>query len=614
MDREHNMIPENQDQAMEQDLQQSSEQAAKEAVPAEQHVETLPQDTVETDAQAVSEETAEPAPEQAPRPEEPAPEGAGQAPAEQLPAEQSPAEQSPAEQVAEQAPVKQAEKSFKVKSRRPIHRKWRYGSISVALTAVVVAAVVLLNLIVGILNDRYPFKFDLTKDKQFTLSKESIEIAKEIQDEVNIIVFEKESVFSNPGFGNELDTIFRQFYEACKQYNLHSGGKVKVTYLDAAANPAEAAKYEKYSPKANESVLFLSGNRSSVVDIYDFFTFDQQLFQFYGIVDNVQSLVEKTIATNIRKVAGDLQPAIIFTGHGEREAVIQEVTRVLDRNGYEVLTHDLTSSAEIDPAANVAILAAPSIDFGEEAMRKLRAWIENDGMRDHHLTVLVNRAARLPVLYEYLKEEFGIEVTNDIIVETDNSRVYANIPFQVFGDAGVVEFTENFKDKKVLSLYTRRLITHKPYDTNKGYYNAQLVTFPSSAKLINLDEGENAQIRDADEYPVVGMAFAQKEYTARSANMLVHTYVLVCGSEDFLLDAILTSIGTAENENLFMTVYNHMSTGDENVTISGRSLAKTRLTVSSAVANWVGIGLFTLGLPLITLLIGLIIYMRRRHL
>ncbi len=46
--------------------------------------------------------------------------------------------------------------------RRGVSRKFRYGTLSTVLTLVVVAAVVLVNVVASLLNDRYPLNLDLT--------------------------------------------------------------------------------------------------------------------------------------------------------------------------------------------------------------------------------------------------------------------------------------------------------------------------------------------------------------------------------------------------------------------------------------------------------------------
>ena len=65
--------------------------------------------------------------------------------------------------------------------RRSDTRKLRYGAMATGLSVIVIAAVVLLNVVVGILADRFPLTFDLTKDKTFSLSEQGAAVADSIQ-------------------------------------------------------------------------------------------------------------------------------------------------------------------------------------------------------------------------------------------------------------------------------------------------------------------------------------------------------------------------------------------------------------------------------------------------
>ena len=101
--------------------------------------------------------------------------------------------------------------------RRSDTRKLRYGAMATGLSVIVIAAVVLLNVVVGILADRFPLTFDLTKDKTFSLSEQGAAVADSIQKDVQITVFADESLFNTPNFGDERDTILRQFYQLTRE-------------------------------------------------------------------------------------------------------------------------------------------------------------------------------------------------------------------------------------------------------------------------------------------------------------------------------------------------------------------------------------------------------------
>ena len=498
-------------------------------------------------------------------------------------------------------------------------RKLRYGGLSIAMTAVVVAGIVLLNLVFNILNNRYPLNIDLTSNKQFTLSAQSVKMAKSITQAVQVVVFSNEMEFSNPNLdGAQLDTVFRQFYETGRQYASLSGGKVSMEYFDPNANPTKAAAYSKYDPTADDTVLFLCGTgadqRYTKISLMDLFSYDQQTYYTYGTLVNFQSLVEQMFAASIRKVTGDLPPAVIFTGHGESTDRINEITTVLKNNGYDTSTTDLTSSAAIDPEATVGILAGPTNDFDQASLTKLQDWMSNNGDYDRHLVVMVDYTSNLPTLYGFLNEDYGIEVTNQIISESDATRYINNDPLQPLADVANTEFLQDLQGKAVFMPVTRRLLTHTAYDTTMSYYDASVVTFPSTAQVLQYDD-ENATPADADSYPLTGIAYAHKIQTARNSQVNADTYVLVCGCDYYFNTNMLNYYPNNSNVNVFMAVYDKMVSGAlESLNIDPLSLDPPTLSISSGAALWVGVIIFTVGLPVIILGIGVTVYLRRRHL
>ena len=76
----------------------------------------------------------------------------------------------------EKAEEGQEDKPEKEKTHKD-HRKLRYGTIATVMSVVVIAAVVLFNVVVGVLDDRFPLTLDMTKDSLFTLSEQSQVIA-----------------------------------------------------------------------------------------------------------------------------------------------------------------------------------------------------------------------------------------------------------------------------------------------------------------------------------------------------------------------------------------------------------------------------------------------------
>ena len=111
--------------------------------------------------------------------------------------EQTAEDDAVGEEAGEEEPVPAADKKGKKKRSRADTRKFRFGAMATGLTVVVIAAVVLLNVVVGILADRFPLNLDLTKDKTYSLQDKSVEVIKNVKKDVEIVIFAEEEVFSS---------------------------------------------------------------------------------------------------------------------------------------------------------------------------------------------------------------------------------------------------------------------------------------------------------------------------------------------------------------------------------------------------------------------------------
>ena len=91
-------------------------------------------------------------------------------------------------------------------------RRFKFGSLATVITAVFVAAVILINVVVGLLLDRFPVSIDLTSDNRFELTQDSINFLSGLDQDVKITVLAEESEFESAG------TYWKQVYEIIKDY------------------------------------------------------------------------------------------------------------------------------------------------------------------------------------------------------------------------------------------------------------------------------------------------------------------------------------------------------------------------------------------------------------
>ena len=78
------------------------------------------------------------------------------------------------------------------------NRRLRMGSFATVLTVIFIAVLIILNMIVSAISERYPIQLDLTTGKIYGLSDETIEYLKTVEKDVNIYLLATEDSFGSP--------------------------------------------------------------------------------------------------------------------------------------------------------------------------------------------------------------------------------------------------------------------------------------------------------------------------------------------------------------------------------------------------------------------------------
>lgn len=499
-------------------------------------------------------------------------------------------------------------------------RKLRFGTIAAITTVMVIAVVLLLNVVMDTLEERYPLTVDLTADNLFTLDENSVTLAKGIQTPVEIVVFAEEGYFAAPNTGSDVtDKILTQFYEALKQYQSLSGGKVSYRFVDLDANPTLATKYAVYSV-SNGSILFLCGERYQTCHINDLYSYEANYTTY---TYDYTSEVESVLAAKINMVsAASVKKAVILVGHEEIADVITNMEKMLSNNGCEVAQLDITASAEPAEDTSVFIIPGASQDYTAAEIAKLRGWLDNGGKRERDLVVLVNPVTLLPNLQEMLADEYGIEVLDQLVCETDANNVYDMDSYNTYGDVADTDFTAELTGNRVLAPLTRPLKVTITSSTDESTYAKTLYTFGETAKVQDLaaaitaatEEETAIETKNAAEYPIVGAAYTTDRLYDNNDQRYYTTDVMVYGTVMFA-NSTTMDVTSACNEDLFLAVFRGLTGLESVITVSDKPLSGETLDFGgSKVPTVLGIYVFTIGLPTVLVAIAIIVFVRRRRL
>ncbi len=463
-------------------------------------------------------------------------------------------------------------------------RALKYGSNSIILIAVVIAIAVIINLLVG-MGD---IKWDLTKDKLYSLGDESKTIIKDIKKDVTIY-----GLFDDGEFGS--NEAYKDLINLMGQYEKLG---IKVAYIDPDKDPGTIASFDKDKTKdiAKGDFVVKSGNKIKKLSAQDLYGQSSQYGRMYS--------AEPLITGAIKFVTSDVTPIAYFVeGHDENSADrdLTQVRSALENNNLEVKPLSLVTEEKIPEDCKLLVFASPKKDLTDSEMIKVNAYLKNNG-RAVFLFDPVESGNKLPNFEEVL-QAYNVGINYDKVKELDDkyylpgdeyslfAKVENNDVNKAIGNNDVYAF---LPDSRSLSILKNQKEWLKTYSLIKTTGKAQ------AASILNQGETQSGPFDLAIASEVQG-----------------GSKVLVFGNGVFLTDRALSSQYSTYFEtgaNYFVyTIVNWMQDKSDQTTISAKLVSAKTLTINESQVKVISVVLMGV-LPVLIMGCGFVVWSRRRHL
>ena len=257
-------------------------------------------------------------------------------------------------------------------------KKLRYGGVTALLTALVIAAVIVGNVIFSALAQKFLWYADLTPELLFTLSDECVDLIANGDDTFEnssspiemVDKYRAEKREQDPSFRNEdlmINFIFcdepdvwqsselqKYVYETAKQLQEKFPDYIKITNHDIIWNPSAVSKYEGAT---TTSVIIECGTEYRVRALKDFYFYSSDSTTPWAYNG------EKIFAAGILAVTRAETPIACLTiNHGETVKDYPQLLMTLETAGYKVQALDLATS-EIPADCRLIVVLDPQSDF-----------------------------------------------------------------------------------------------------------------------------------------------------------------------------------------------------------------------------------------------------------
>lgn len=487
--------------------------------------------------------------------------------------------------------------------------KFKRGGMATAMTVVFIAVVVVMNLLISVLTERFPsMDIDMTAQRMNTLSEQAMDIAKGVEQDTDIYLIGTEDAYENDAIYSSYGLKYSQVMNLAKRLQ-EANQKIHVQFVDPDTNPDFISRYSSES-LATGRVLISTEKRYKVLTVDDMFSMAQN--STTGATE-MYSNVDSALAGAIEMVNLDKVPVLtIATGHNEmlQTGSMSSFTEMMEKQNFDIQQIDILTE-EIPSDTQILMIPTPSTDYTGEEIQKLRDLLA-DKDRQESIAVLVcffPDQGRLPNLTAFL-EEWGVSVgMGSVVMENDAGRYALADPRCIIVDSVGVSMKDNSYSRLVSPLSVPLEILF----TGNGDVGVEaLWTTSDEAYVVTKTTSEtDLENPDTAQQTVATLSSAITQF----GNNFYYRSVIVFGSSNIFSDVFMA---TAFDNADYISDLLKMATDTDGSSVSvytQRVQTNTMdVTASQNTIMVLGLGVFTIALPVVLLIAGLGIFLKRRHL
>ncbi|MFA7637053.1 MAG: Gldg family protein [Monoglobales bacterium] len=458
----------------------------------------------------------------------------------------------------------------------------KYLVTSWIITALVIVSVIFVNLIASSLTDKFSLKLDLTETGKYEISDITKKVMADLDKDVRVMVMGKESEISG-----EINEYLRKYAAMSDKFNLE--------YIDVYKNQVVLNDYQaKGKTLETGDIILECGERFKIINSS---TIYNSTLSFDPSQANYSFELESKLTNGIVVVTGLMNESSVYILEGHGETSLDSIKKSLDTFGFSNSSLNLVTS-EIPEDAGLIVSVVPTADFTTQEVQKLEKFFDRGG---NLLMVFSPGQAKLELVGAML-QSWGIVPNYDLVLEKDPDKVL-QYEFAMLTDTYGHEITNTIRTQSLpLVSYQTSSFSILPTNVNNAQVTTLLETTNMAIGKTNF-ESANTNYEDGDIRGPLSVMVISEKYTPKQSRV-----------------AVIGSIGTLElaaqyegNNELLSGIISWMTNNSNTLKISPKIVSQSRVNVSNStlvIMNYLLVWI----IPIIILLAGIVIWIRRRYL
>ncbi len=506
-------------------------------------------------------------------------------------------------------------------------RALRHGSIATILTVIFIIAVILVNVFVTAVANRFNTTLDLTPNSNFTISEDNEEFIRQIDKDVTITVALSEEQYISDGEngyaaylyqnGIQDQTYGKYFVQASEILKRYSkiNPNIKVEYKNPNSPSFNdfAEKYQNEMWSLGDYFVECSfvnskgeeQTRYKILSIDDLFELADEsgyAAQGYGSYTIGNSKVESAVTSALYYVTAERTDYVtIITGYGCD--TVDALQSAMATENYEFSTMDNLVTDTIPEDTNILVLAAPTKDMTVEETKIIDKWLTGDDAKNL-IYFASSKQSVLPNIEDMLSR-WGIAFESGTVYETGDTRNAEINTLMLVEDSGskytqAINETDNMYYMDEIRPMKLNFEEHGKYYTTSilQSYNTTLIK-PKGVK----DDWKPEKGAPTQSYQVMAMSTYAKN---KPSNILAIASVDMVSENYMSVSYIANQLAVEQTVSAMVLRENNIydftpKTIDASIFVSTET--------HKSVSKWVCIA----GIPGLTIILGILIYIWRKR-
>ena len=456
---------------------------------------------------------------------------------------------------------------------------FRGGTYALSITAVVMAILVVLNVLVSALPSSLT-KLDISATKLYSITSNTKVVVNALEEDVTIYWIVQ---------SGEEDDVIENLLSKYESLSDH----IKVVKKNPDVYPTFAEQYTNETVQ-NNSLVVECGDRSRFIGYDDIYIQEADIYSYtYSTSFDGEGAITSAIDY---VVTDDLPQLYVLEGHGEQE-LPQNFKEQIEKGNIETNTLSLLTVDEVPEDADAILIYEPSSDLSEEEVDMLYEYAEDGGK----LMVIAGPTEDgiLENLYGLL-ENYDVETCEGIVVE-GNRDSYTMQPYVLLPEMSSHEITDSLIEE---NYYPNMPISQGMIINDESGAVTPLLT--TSSESFSKIAGYDLTTYEKEDGDVDG-PFA----VALSIDCSNEGQIVWFSSAAFL-DDMYNALSSGSNSDLAMNALSSLIGESEAMAIRSKSLNYNYLSITDSTASLLKtlmIGVF----PLTYLGVGVFVILKRRR-